>query len=178
MKYRDPKPDVIRIEELVIGVRTGDIKLPKFQRPFIWNKQDILKLWDSIYKGYPIGSILLWLTKERLASERKIADLDINEREEEYPTNYLLDGQQRLSSLCGPLYWNRRDKNSPWNIVFDVDKEIFIYPEDQKIEYFPLNKLLNTSDFIKQCKTFEAHDKKDKFIENSERLLQSIDLFD
>lgn len=174
MKYKDPKPDVIRIEELVIGVRTGDIKLPKFQRPFIWNKPDILKLWDSIYKGYPIGSILLWLTKEKLASERKIADLDINEREEEYPTNYLLDGQQRLSSLCGPLYWNNKDKNSPWNIVFDVDKEIFLYPDDQKIQYFPLNKLLNTSDFIKQCRIFEAHDKKEKFIENSERLLQSI----
>lgn len=174
MKYKDPKPDILRIEELVIGVKTGDIKLPKFQRPFVWNTQDILKLWDSIYKGYPIGSILLWLTHEKLASERKIADLDINEREEEYPTNYLLDGQQRLSSLCGPLFWSGKEAKSPWNIVFDVAKEEFLYPEEPKIEHFPLNKLLNTSDFLRQCRTFEAHDKKDEYIRKAERLLQAI----
>ena len=79
----------------------GDIKLPKFQRPFVWNKEDILKLLDSVYKGYPIGSILLWLTNQKLANERRIGDLEIGDRSEEYPTNYLLDGQQRLSSLCG-----------------------------------------------------------------------------
>jgi len=53
-KYRDPKPDILRIEELVRKVKSGDIKLPKFQRPFVWNKKDVLKLLDSIYNGYPI----------------------------------------------------------------------------------------------------------------------------
>ena len=67
----NPDANVYRLEQLVIRVRQGDIKLPKFQRPFIWNRRDILKLWDSIYQGYPIGSILLWLTKERLASEKQ-----------------------------------------------------------------------------------------------------------
>jgi len=47
----DPKPEIFRIEELVVRVRQGDIKLPKFQRPFIWNRNGILKLWDSIYNG-------------------------------------------------------------------------------------------------------------------------------
>lgn len=101
MKYRDPKPDILRIEELVKDVKSGDIKLPKFQRPFVWNRGDVLKLLDSVYHGYPIGSVLLWLTREKLAAERKIADLEINDRADEYPTNYLLDGQQRLSTLCG-----------------------------------------------------------------------------
>ena len=128
MQGRDAKPEIPRIEELVRDVKIGDIKLPKFQRPFVWKKPDILKLWDSIYRGYPIGSILLWLTKQHLASERKIGDLDINQRPDEYPTNYLLDGQQILSSLCGGLYWQGTDKNSPWNIVFDCDKEVFLYP--------------------------------------------------
>lgn len=174
MRYKDPKPEIIRIEELVAGVKVGDIKLPKFQRPFVWKKEDILKLWDSIYKGYPIGSILLWLTHQKLASERKIGDLDISEREDEYPTNYLLDGQQRLSSLCGALYWNSNDAKSIWNIVFDVEKEDFLYPEEELISYFPLNKLINTSDFIQQCKRFEAHSSKEKYIKNAERLLQAI----
>jgi hypothetical protein len=175
MNYRDPKPDIQRIEELVTGVKNGDIRLPKFQRPFVWKRKEILKLLDSIYKGYPIGSILLWYTSEKLASERTIADLEISSVREIYPTNYLLDGQQRLSSLCGALYWNGADANSIWNVSFDLEKEEFIHPkEEYKIEYFPLNKLLNTSDFINQCKTFEAHQRRDRFIKNAENLLRSI----
>lgn len=177
MKYRDPSPEILRIEQLVNGVKVGDIKLPKFQRPFVWDKSDILKLWDSVYKGYPIGSILLWLTKEELASERKIADLEINDRPDDYPTNYLLDGQQRLSTLCGALYWNGTDKKSPWNIVFDCDKEAFIFPGDddvEKINLFPLNKLIDTGEFINQCKRFEASPNKEKYNENALKLLKSI----
>ncbi|MBN2981570.1 DUF262 domain-containing protein [Cohnella algarum] len=171
----DPKPDILRIEELVLKVKTGDIKLPKFQRPFVWKKEDILALLDSIYKSYPIGSILLWLTKEKLASERKIGDLDINERPEEYPTNYLLDGQQRLSTLCGALYWDGKDTKSMWNIVFDLERETFIYPEEEeKIEYFPLNKLLSTIDFLNKCRQFETHKQKEKYFRNAESLLKSI----
>lgn len=171
----DPKPEILRIEELVIKVKTGDIKLPKFQRPFVWKREDILRLLDSIYNGYPIGSILLWLTKQRLASERSIGDFEINVRPDEYPTNYLLDGQQRLSSLCGALFWDGKDIKSMWNIVFDLDKEEFLYPDgNDKIEYFPLSKLLGTFDFINQCKRFESHHKKAKFEKNAERLLNSL----
>jgi hypothetical protein len=176
MEYnKDPKPEILRIEELVGNVKSGDIKLPKFQRPFVWKKDDILTLLDSIYKGYPIGSILLWLTKERLASERRIGDLDINERSEEYPTNYLLDGQQRLTTLCGALYWNGTDSKSMWNIAFDLESEVFLYPESEnKPQFFPLNKLLEIFDFIDQCKTFEHHPNKEKYEKSAKRLLKSI----
>lgn len=174
-KYKDPKPDILRIEELVKDVKTGDIKLPKFQRPFVWKKSDMLKLLDSVYKGYPIGSVLLWLTREKLASERKIADLTINERSDEYPTNYLLDGQQRLSTLCGALYWNGQDKSSIWNIVFDVEKEVFLHPKDPMPKtYFPLNKIIETQDFLAQCRTFDVLEKKDLYYKRAERLLNSI----
>lgn len=175
MKYRDPKPDILRIEELVKDVKSGDIKLPKFQRPFVWKKEDVLKLLDSVYQGYPIGSVLLWLTREKLASERKIADLEINERADEYPTNYLLDGQQRLSTLCGALYWDGKDKNSIWNIAFDVEKQMFIHPKgDLTLTMFPLNKIINTSDFLGQCRVFDILENKSLYYERAERLLNSI----
>lgn len=175
MKYRDPKPDIQRIEEIVNGVISGDIRLPKFQRPFVWKRKEVIKLLDSIYNGYPIGSILLWQSSEELASERSIAELELEQPSEYYPTNYLLDGQQRVSSLCGTLFWDGKNSKSLWNVAFDLDKERFIYPKDElKIEYFPLNKLLNTSDFITQCKAFEAHPKKEKLFKNAEKLLRSI----
>ncbi len=171
----DPKPEICRIEELVIRVRQGDIQLPKFQRPFIWKRPDILKLWDSIYNGYPIGSILLWLTSETLASETRIGDLDINHRPDIYPHNYLLDGQQRLSTLAGALYWNGKDKESIWNICFDLEQEKFVYPKHEiKFEYFPLNRLIETADFLNQCKVFESHPEKSKYFEKSQLLLNSI----
>lgn len=174
MKYRDPKPDILRIEELVKSVKYGEIKLPRFQRPFVWKEKDVRKLFDSIYKGYPIGSILLWLSSLELASERVIGDFDIDIKND-LPTNYLLDGQQRLSSLCGALYWNGNNKNSLWNISFDLDKEIFLHPKDTyKPNYFPLNKLINTSDFINQCKTFDVTDKSNVYYERAEKLLKSI----
>ncbi len=175
MKYLEPKPEILRIEELVIKVKQGDIKLPKFQRPFVWNRDDIIKLLDSIYNGYPIGSILLWLTFQQLASENKIGDLHINERPDEYPTNYLLDGQQRLSTLCGTLFYDGINKDSQWNVVFDVETETFLYPEDEeKINYFPLNKLIDTTSFINQCKAFEASKHKIPYTRNAEKLLKSI----
>lgn len=177
MRYSDPKPEILRIEELVQKVKTGDIKLPKFQRPFVWNKQDIIKLLDSVYRGYPIGSVLLWLTKEKLASERRIGDLDINERPDAYPTNYILDGQQRLSTLCGVLFWKGDNKKSIWNIAFDLENEEFFYPTESdefKPNYFPLNKLIETRDYINQCSAFESHPRKEKLFENSTRLLNSI----
>ena len=171
----DPKPEIFRIEELVIRVRQGDIKLPKFQRPFVWKRPDILNLWDSIYKGYPIGSILLWLTQEPLASEKRIGDLDISIRPDEYPTNYLLDGQQRLSTLCGALYWNGENKNSMWNISFDIEKEEFVFPKEwDKVEFFPLNQLLETSNFLNRCRVFENHPDKGKYFEKAASLLSSV----
>lgn len=175
MNYKDPKPDIQRIEELVNNVKNGEIRLPNFQRPFVWKKKEVLKLLDSIYNFYPIGSILLWYTSEQLSSERTIADIDLPTDKIIVPTNYVLDGQQRLSTLCGALYWNGNKTDSIWNISFDLDKEEFLHPKDEhRVEFFPLNKLLNTSDFINQCKTFDIHPKSEIFYKRAERLLRSI----
>jgi Protein of unknown function DUF262 len=65
----------------------------------------MLMLLDSIAKGYPIGSILLWQTRQELHSERRIADLEVDLPRPDYPVNYLLDGQQRLSIICGAMFW-------------------------------------------------------------------------
>lgn len=71
MRARDPKPEILRLEEIVLGIRRGEIRLPSFQRPFVWTRSDMLDLLDSIYQGYPVGSILLWHSSERLKSERE-----------------------------------------------------------------------------------------------------------
>lgn len=176
MSMRDPKPEIMRLEELALLVKSGEIKLPKFQRPFVWHPADMLKLLDSIYKGYPIGSILIWHSSQRLTSERSIAGLEVDEKQQGwFPTNYLLDGQQRLTTLCGALFWKGGDEGSIWNIHFDLDKEEFVYPKDPDlVSLFPLNRLINTSDFIRQCMKFEHHPNRVRYVQVAEALLRVI----
>ena len=89
---KDPQPSVDRIDELARRIQSGDILLPKFQREFVWSRGQILTLLDSIVRNYPIGSVLLWQSRQELRSENKIADLEIQLPKPDYPVNYLLDG--------------------------------------------------------------------------------------
>jgi hypothetical protein len=171
----DPKPEILRIEELVRRVKEGDIRLPRFQRPYVWKQSDIIDLLDSVYYGYPIGSVLLWRTTQKLASERSIGDLDVDERPVEYPTNYLLDGQQRISTLCGVLYWNGLDKRSKWNVAFNLRTETFFYPTEDLREWeLPLNKLLNTFDFLNCVRRLETLQDRQEVNSVAERLLSAV----
>lgn len=152
-RQKDPKPTPERIMQLANRVLTGDIILPEFQRPFVWKRKQILDLLDSIYRNYPIGSLLVWESTQKLASKRTIADLDIQERSAAYPVNYLLDGQQRLSTVCGVLYWQPGDPKSYWNVYFDLKTEKFAHAEsndDPPVHQIPLRTLANPSDFYKR----------------------------
>lgn len=80
-------------------------QIPTFQRDVVWEKENVKKLWDSIYKFYPLGSILVWKTDIRLQNHRKIGGHKISEgtfNRSEY--QYILDGQQRTTSLLTSLY--------------------------------------------------------------------------
>lgn len=176
MQIKDPKPEIMRLEELALLVKSGEIKLPRFQRPFVWKEPDMLKLLDSLYKGYPIGSILIWNSSQKLKSERSISGLEVDTEENTYyPTNYLLDGQQRLTTLCGALFWEGSDDSSKWNIHFDLEKQEFVHPRRRDLTtLFPLNRIIDTRHFISQCMKFEHHAKRDEFIRLAERLLKTI----
>ncbi|GAJ23443.1 unnamed protein product, partial [marine sediment metagenome] len=81
-----------KIDRLINRIEEGDIKIPAFQRGFVWNQNQVLELLDSIYRDYPIGSILLWTSNARLKSTRNVGGFLIPDREPEYPVNYVLDG--------------------------------------------------------------------------------------
>lgn len=150
---------VDRIDDLAKRILTGDIYLPKFQREFVWEKQQVIELLDSVARNYPIGSILLWQSKQELRSESKIADLEIALPKPDYPVNYLLDGQQRLSSICGALYWKGAKADSPWNIVYDLRSKSFHHLdtlENPPIHFVRVNKLPNPSEFFLQVAALES----------------------
>jgi len=158
---KDPKPTAERIEQLAQRVLVGDIILPEFQRPFVWKRRQILELLDSIYRNYPIGSALLWESRQELASKRSIADLEVGERSENYPVNYLLDGQQRLSTICGVLYWEPGDPKSVWNVIFDLKTEKFNHidhNEELPAHQIPLRRLSDPAEYFRKISVIDNVD--------------------
>jgi hypothetical protein len=97
-------PSNPRIASLLSDVDRGNIKIPVFQREYVWTDDQIMSLLDSIYRGYPVGSLLLWSTKERLKAERNVGGFKLSETPEDYPVQYVLDGQQRLTTLYGVFH--------------------------------------------------------------------------
>ena len=93
----------LKIDKLISRIDEGEIKIPAFQRGYVWKQNQIIELLESVAKQFPIGSLLLWEASERekLRSTRNIAGYSIPDRGDNWPVNYVLDGQQRLSSLYG-----------------------------------------------------------------------------
>lgn len=162
---KDPQPSVDRIDELARRIRTGDILLPKFQRDFVWDRAQIRNLLDSIVRNYPVGSILLWQSRQELRSENRIADLEIKLPKPDYPVNYLLDGQQRLSTICGSLFWEAGNANSVWNIAYDLRTKNFVHLDslgDPPQHQVRMNKLGDSAAFYKWFATLDTLDARDR----------------
>ncbi len=94
-----PEPQSVTFANLFAEIANGTIKIPQFQRDFVWSKAKSAKLLDSIVKGYPIGTFILWKTNERLRSIRNLGGVSLPETPKGDAIKYVLDGQQRLTSL-------------------------------------------------------------------------------
>jgi uncharacterized protein with ParB-like and HNH nuclease domain len=82
---------------LVDQIKIGTIALPELQRPFLWEKTKVRDLFDSLYKGLPVGYVLLWETYNNDSNTKSKA---IGTNEKQAPAKFLvIDGQQRLTSL-------------------------------------------------------------------------------
>lgn len=83
-------------------VADGKYLIPEFQRDFIWDKRQMIDLFDSIVKGFPIGSIILWSPqKDNFDSFDVIGGVKI--KKSSLPHYYILDGRQRLTTLISVL---------------------------------------------------------------------------
>lgn len=80
-------------------IDSGQVKLPMFQREFVWDKNQSAKLIDSILKGFPIGTFIFWKTREQLRSYREIGNHALPTTPKGDYALYVLDGQQRITSL-------------------------------------------------------------------------------
>ncbi len=127
-----PSARTFDVEELVGRVHRGDIRIPHFQRDFRWGWEDVRRLFDSILRGYPVGSLLLW-TRSAPAAQIRLGALEIDAPES--PNAYwVVDGQQRLTALANALS-----------------------PESQSDPRFALSYNLRTGELAKPSQAHDAH---------------------
>lgn len=106
------------IKSLIGQIADGEIMLPEIQRGYVWRASQVAKLVESLYLGYPAGTLLLCKTDE--AAETRTAATGSGQGLPSVMPLYLLDGQQRLTSLY------RVFKDHPAaQIVFNIETEAF-----------------------------------------------------
>lgn len=116
------KPTDKGITTYLDELKDQNYQIPTFQREVVWDKENVKKLWDSIYKFYPLGSILVWKTGLKLQNHRKIGGhkiADENFSRTEY--QYLLDGQQRTTSLLTSLYGGNIEGKGNFDPLLYID---------------------------------------------------------
>jgi len=92
----------VGLPELIGMLSKNELLIPSFQREFVWEPQEIIQLWDSLYRFYPIGSLLCWETALSLHVHRKIGGFILPENGaagRKGPRRYILDGQQRATAI-------------------------------------------------------------------------------
>ena len=139
--------DVQLISALIAGIEKGEIKVPKFQRAFVWKDDQALDLLDSIANNYPVGSLLLWRTHEKLLAERNIGEFDLPATDDMDPTDYVQDGQQRLTVIYSCL--GAKETHGGFSVVYDLDNPRFMRsPEKAPLTCFPLRRMFNTTKLL------------------------------
>lgn len=105
MNYTDRiRPTDKGITTYLDELRGKNYQIPTFQREIAWERENVKKLWDSIYKFYPLGSILIWKTDIKLQNHREIGGHLITDDTVRPEYQYILDGQQRTTFLLTSLY--------------------------------------------------------------------------
>ena len=111
----------IPIHTLVDMYKRGDLRLPEIQRHYVWKATRVRDLLDSLYRGYPSGSILMWETDEAVPTR----DFAITQESTAFAgRKLLLDGQQRLTSLAAVINGEPvtvRGRRRPIDILFNLE---------------------------------------------------------
>ena len=129
----------MKISEILNQIDLGSYALPEFQRGYVWNRDQVKKLMMSLYRGYPIGGLLIWVTRTDPSITRGDGQLTPG------VVNLILDGQQRITSLYGiirghaPKFFDG-NANSFIGLYFNIKEEYF--------EFYMATKMKDNPDWI------------------------------
>lgn len=117
----------MKVSTILDHIDSGHMALPEFQRGYVWNREQVRGLMDSLYRKHPVGSLLVWVTASDHANSRGDHTLAPG------VVKLLLDGQQRITSLYGIIRGRAPD-------FFDGNKKMFLdlyfHLDDEAFEFY------------------------------------------
>ncbi len=137
----------MKISTILDHIDSGYMALPKFQRGYVWNRDQVRGLMDSLYHRHPVGSLLVWATPADDVSHRGEQDLAPG------VVRLLLDGQQRMTSLYGiirgeaPAFFDGNVKTFT-GLYFHLQDEEFRFYQQSRMQDDPL--WINVSELMQR----------------------------
>ena len=127
---------IMKISTILDQIDLGTMALPKFQRGYVWNREQVRGLMNSLYRKFPIGSLLVWIVRSDEALTRGDGPITPG------VVNLLLDGQQRMTTLYGivrgkpPIFFDG-DEKIITGLYFHLDDEVFEFYQPVKMKDDP-----------------------------------------
>ncbi len=127
----------MKISTILDHIDSGHMALPEFQRGYVWNRDQVRGLFDSLYRRHPVGGLLVWATESKTADHRGAGPLAAG------VVKLLLDGQQRMTSLYGvvrgvaPKFFDG-NAQAFTGLRFHLESETFAFYQPLKMQGDPL----------------------------------------
>jgi hypothetical protein len=162
---------LLDVERLVTMAWRGEIRVPHFQRGFRWQRRDVIRLFESIQRGYPIGSLLLW-RRSAPAGTLQLGALTVDAPKNDRAL-WVVDGQQRITSLANALDshgWH----DDRFRIAYDLANDRFVPLPPQPVEeslVIPLPVLFNLR---KVLGWFQSHPEVAEYADRANAITTSL----
>ena len=127
----------MKISTILDHIDSGHMALPEFQRGYVWNREQVRGLFDSLYRRHPVGGLLVWATESKTADHRGDGPLASG------IVKLLLDGQQRMTTLYGvirgkPPKFFDGNAQAFTKLQFHLEREAFEFYQPAKMADDPL----------------------------------------
>lgn len=127
----------MKISTILDHIDSGHMALPEFQRGYVWNRDQVRGLFDSLYRRHPVGGLLVWATEAKTAAHRGDGPIAAG------IVKLLLDGQQRMTSLYGvvrghPPKFFDGNAQAFSGLRFHLGTETFAFYQPVKMQDDPL----------------------------------------
>lgn len=149
-----------RFTRLALRIDSGEVRIPHFQRGVVWDERKTAALFDSILKGVPFGKITFWETSIPLEEDRLIAPTRVTDSFSFF--KYVLDGQQRLTSIYKTFHASEEEYSKNRKIYIDVT----VNPKNFTLE--PLSFFKQSNDNPKHFPVYML------FAENARSLIREM----
>ena len=149
------KHETIKVRELIQDNRDGRLVIPEFQREYVWRKSKAPLLIDSLYRGFPISSLLVWESPSPVRSRQgdfRATDASV--------ASWLIDGQQRVITLAKAF-----NGDAGINVLLNPDKDEFLLRNAvigrDRTGWFRLADIWNDEAYRRLRKSFDGADASD-----------------